>query len=201
MKKLSFALLLYLTTLTAIAGYNDNQDVSEYDLETGIYIHGVTLNGDAKPNYSSKSADYSPKVNLFVFNPKDNTYRHLLDKNYDELTNYVIESAFNADENQVSANSIVSGSFVFLSGNNKLQNNTHAAKRAINQNIILETYSIKTKEFTVWKANKLAGQASVMFSYHLPSEWHLDVSNQKIRLMTPGIENGQTRLRIKSYDW
>ena len=183
-----------------MAGYNNNPE-SEYDLDTGLYIHNVTVKGDSKPNYSSKSNDYSPNVNLFVFNPKNNTYRHLLDKNYGELVSYVIETAFNSDENQVNEKGVVGGSFVYLSGNNKLQNNMHVTKRGINPNIILETYNEKTKDYTVWKANKLAGPASVVFTYHIPSEWHLDVLNQQIRLITPGIENGQTRLRIKSYDW
>ena len=90
MKKISLALLLYLAASSAMAAYNNNQEASEYDLATGVYIHTVTQNGDSKANYSSKSDDYSPNVNLFVFNPKDNTYRHLLDKNYGEITSYIV---------------------------------------------------------------------------------------------------------------
>ena len=184
-----------------MAGYNNNQDVSEYDLETGLYIHNVTLNGDSKPNYSSKSGDYSPNVNLFVFNPKDNTYRHLLDKNYGEITSYIVETAFQQSSKQDDNKSVMIGSYVYLAGNDKVQNNGYIAKRAINPTIIIETYNSKSKDFTVWKANKLAGSATVLFSYHQPTQWHLDAKNQQIRLITPGIENNQTRLRIKSYAW
>ena len=93
------------------------------------------------------------------------------------------------------------GSYVYLAGVDKVQNNVDIAQRAINPSIIIETYNRKSKDFTVWKANKLAGSATVLFSYHQPAQWHLDVKNQQIRLLSAGIENNQTRLRIKSYAW
>ena len=200
LKNLTLALLLYLAAPMAIAAYN-NQDVSEYDLETGVYIHTVSLSGDAKANYSSKSGDYSPNVNLFVFNPKDNTFRHLLDKNYGEITSYIVESAFNQSTEQDAKKSVMIGSYTYLAGIDKVQNNVDIAQRAINPTIIIETYNSKNKDFTVWKANKLAGNATVLFSYRQPAQWHLDAKNQQIRLISAGIENNQTRLRIKSYAW
>ena len=200
LKKLTLVLLLYLAAPKAIAAYN-NQEVSEYDLETGVYIHTVTQNGNSKANYSSKSGDYSPNVNLFVFNPKNNTYRHLLDKNYGEITSYIVESAFRQSSEQDDKKSVMIGSYVYLAGVDKVQNNVDIAQRAINPSIIIETYNSTSKDFTVWKSNKLTGSATVLFNYHQPAQWHLDVKNQQIRLVSAGTENNQTRLRIKSYAW
>lgn len=204
MYKLSLFLITFSLFSPATAAYN-NQNQSEYDLETGLYIHVVGSDGERKANYSSKTEGYSAAINLFVFNPKDNTYRHLFDKNYGEITSYVIETAFQQSTEPYSGlandKSVMRGSYTYLSGNDKAQNNTDIAKRAINTSIIIETYNSKSKDFTVWKANKLAGKANVLFSYHLPAEWHLDVKNQQIRLITPGIESQQIRLHIKSYAW
>ena len=185
---------------TAIAGYDD-QSSSEYDLDTGLYIHRVSSIEEEKADYSSKSGTYSPTINLFVFNPKDNTYRHLLDKNYGEITSYVVETGFEKPIKQTDKENKMAGSFTYLFGDSKTKNNTNVTQRAINSNIIIETYNNKNKDFTVWKANKLAGKATVLFSYRQPAQWHLDVKNQKIRLVTTGIENKKVRLRIKSYAW
>lgn len=183
-----------------MADYN-NQIASEYDLDTGLYIHTVSQDGDSDSSYSSKKGSYSANVNLFVFNPKDNTYRHLLNKYYGEITSYIVETAFQQSSEQEANKNAGIGSYVYLAGNEKLQNNSQIAKRGVNSNIIIETYNSKSKRFTVWKSNKQAGEASVLFSYHQPAQWHLDVKNQVIRLITPGIQNNQTRLKIKNYVW
>ena len=200
MDKLILMLITLALSSTAIAGYDD-QSSSEYDLDTGLYIHGVSSIKEEKSDYSSKSSTYSQTINLFVFNPKDNTYRHLLDKNYGEITSYVVETAFQKSIKKTDKENKTIGSYVYSSGDGKAKNNTDVIQRAINSNIIIETYNSKNKDFTVWKADKLAGKATVLFSYHQPAQWHLDVKNQKIRLVTTGIENKQVRLRIKSYAW
>lgn len=200
MNKLTLILLTFALSSTATAGYDD-QGSSEYDLDSGLYIHRVGSSSEGKADYSSKSGEYSPTINLFVFNPKDNTYRHLLDKNYGEITNYVVETAFQKPIEQNFKENKMTGSYAFLSGDSKTKNNTNLTQREINPNIIIETYNSKSKEFTVWKANKFAGKANVLFSYRQPAQWHLDVKNQKVRVITTGIENKQVRLRIKSYAW
>ncbi len=191
--------LLFFCSVS-FAGYESNTGGSDYDLDTGVYIKVVTSSGYGNSDLSSKvSNDYA--VNLFVFNPKNNTYRHLLNKNYGQITSYVIETAFKKNDLQDVNKSSISGNYQYLSGNEHVQNNVDIAQRAINSHIIIETYSDKTKLYTVWKANKLSGSAEVIFSYNQPASWHLDVKNQQIRLITSGIENKQIRLRIKSYAW
>ena len=194
---------LMLLSTTTFAGYDNQLNASDYDSATGLYIRVVTSSGEDKANLafnlSSKISDDDYPINLFVFNPKDNTYRHLFDENYGQITNFIVETAYESANND--NKNIRNGSFRFMSGSEKVQNNTAIAERAINESIIIETYSNKTKKTTVWKANKFAGVANVMFSYTQPSNWHLDVKNQQIRLVTPAVENKQVRLKIKSYAW
>ncbi len=196
-----FSYLLFFSGVAFSGDYSNNSGADDYDLETGLYFKIVTSSGEGISNLSSKVSNDYHAVNLFVFNPKDNTYRHLLNKNYGQITSYVIETAFEKSAAQDDKKNIIIGSYKYLSGLNNVQNNTNIPQRAIQQNIIIETYNNETKNYTVWKANKFVGSASVMFTYSQPANWHLDVKNQQIRLVTPGLENKQIRLRIKSYPW
>jgi hypothetical protein len=137
----------------------------------------------------SKSGNYLPNINMFIYYPKDNASRYLLDKNYGEITDYLLETSY---EN---------GSFSYFSPDRKVLNNANISKRPINTNILIETYHAKTKTYTVWKANKLAGSAKVLFSYQPPSQWHVDAKNEAIRLVSQVIIDQQPQLKVTNFAW
>lgn len=193
-----------LAASCANAGMDANN--SDYDIETGVYVQPVTAmstsqSGDTIASSYSKSGDYQPNINLFIYNPKDGAAHHLLDNNYGEISTYVVETAFQASADTNNNTKNKTGQYIYMAGNNKVQNNMGLPQRPINNNILLETYFAKTKTYTVWKANKLTSDSKVLFSYQAPSQWHIDVKNQTVRLITPFMQNKQVRLKVTNFAW
>lgn len=191
-------ILALLASSSALAGNNaskyDSLSIGDYDAESGIYVQLVKpISSDETARGTidsiSKSGSYVPNINMFIYNPKDDASRYLLDKNYGEITDYLIETSY---EN---------GSFNYFSINRKVLNNANTNKRTINPNILIETYHAKTKTYTVWKANKLAGAGKALFSYQAPSQWHLDAKNETIRLVSLMTVNPQAQLKVTNFAW
>ena len=191
-------ILALLASSSALAGNNaskyDSLSIGDYDSDSGVYVQLVkpTSSDEATRGIVdsiSKSGSYVPNINMFIYNPKDDASRYLLDKNYGEITNYLIETSFE------------DGSFNYFAINRKVLNNANISKRAINPNILIETYHAKTKTYTVWKANKLAGGSKALFSYQAPSQWHLDAKNETIRLVSPMAVNQQAQLKVTNFAW
>jgi hypothetical protein len=196
-KKLTFIIAL-LASCQAFAGSNtskyDSLSIGDYDEDSGVYVQLVKSgssdeSGRGVNDSVSKSGSYVPNINMFIYNPKDDAGRYLLDKNYGEITDYLLETSYS------------DGSFSYFATKRKVLNNSSISKRAINPNVLIETYHTKTNTYTVWKANKLAGAAKALFSYQLPSQWHLDAKNQVIRLISPTISNQQPQLKVTNFVW
>ncbi len=192
---LIFALL---TSGNTFAGNNaskyDSLNIGDYDADSGVYVQLVkSTNSDDSAGGAfdsvSKSGKYVPNTNMFIYNPKGDIGRFLLDKNYGEITDYAIETAYE------------DGSFNYFSLSRKVLNNANISKRAINSNILIETYHAKTKTYTVWKASKLTGGAKALFSYQLPSQWHLDAKNEAIRLVSSSLINQHPQLKVTNFAW
>lgn len=192
---LIFALLASSSTF---AGNNaskyDSLSIGDYDADSGVYIQLIKpISSDEAGrgviDSISKSGSYVPNINMFIYNPKDDAGRYLLDKNYGEITDYLIETSY---EN---------GSFSYFTTNRKVLNNANISKRAINTNILIETYHSKTKTYTVWRASKLFGGAKALFSYQMPSQWHVDAKNEAIRLVSPVTINQQSQLKVTNFAW
>jgi hypothetical protein len=193
LKKFTFIFAL-LASYNASAAKYDALNVGDYDLDSGVYIQLVKAStsdeaGRGIIDSISKSGNYVPNINMYIYNPKVNTGRYLLDKNYGEVTDYLFETAY---EN---------GSFSYFTTSRKVLNNSNINKRVVNPNILIETYYSKTKTYTVWKANKLASGAKVLFSYQMPSQWHLDSKNEVIRLVSATSVNQQPQLKITNFTW
>ncbi|NOT66545.1 MAG: hypothetical protein HOP06_11100 [Methylotenera sp.] len=202
---LSLVACMFAASL-AHAGMNSNSSSDDYDLETGIYVQLVNTtaldkSSDAEAYIASKSGDYHPNINLFIYNAKDNTSRHLFNNNYGEIRTYVLETAFQENVDAKNKTQEKKGHYVYLAGNEKVKNDVDVIQRPVNNNILIETYHSKTKTYTVWKANKLVGEAKVLFSYQTPSQWHVDAKNQVVRLVTPFIQSQQPRLKVTNYAW
>ena len=197
LKNLTFIFAL-LASCNAFAGNNaskyDALNIGDYDADSGVYVQLVKSTGTDESaggvfDSASKSGKYVPNINMFLYNPKNDIGRFLLDKNYGEITEYVIETAYE------------DGGFNYFSPSRKVLNNANISKRAINPNILIETYHTKTKTYTVWKASKLAGGAKALFSYQLPSQWHLDAKNEVIRLVSPLLTNQPPQLKVTNFAW
>jgi hypothetical protein len=202
---LSLIACVFATSL-AHAGMNSNSSSDYYDLETGVYVQLVNTttldkSSDAETYIASKSGGYRPNINVFIYNPKDNTSRHLFNNNYGEIRTYVLETAFQENVDAKNKTQDKKGRYVYMVGNEKVKNNVEVSQRPVNNNILIETYHSKTKTYTVWKADKLVGEAKVLFSYQAPSQWHVDAKNQAIRLVTPLMQNQQPRLKVTNYAW
>ena len=80
---------------------------------------------------------------------------------------------------------------------NLAKNNQNIKSRPIRSSILIETFNPSTKQYTVWKSEKLSGSPLVIFSYTKPSLWHLDSRAGIIRLLIQEHEN----ISVKEYAW
>ena len=183
------ALLLIVTLLwTAVSWSGEPShvfDPNDYDQSTGLLIIPITAKAD-KEGLTSSYEQQTTK-NLFIYDPSTRKGRKLFDKNYGQVTNYIIESALTKE-----------GAVEYLgTASNLVKNNQSIRNRLIRSSMLIETFNPSTKLYTVWKSEKLSGSPIVMFSYTKPWSWHLDSRASIIRLLIQEYEN----VSVKEYVW
>lgn len=182
--------LLFIVTLlwTAVSWSGEPSyvfDPNDYDQSTGLLIIPITAEAD-KEGFISSYAQQITK-NLFIYDPSTRKGRKLFDKYYGQVTNYIMESSLTKK-----------GEIEYLgTASNLAKNNQNIKSRPIRSSILIETFNPSTKQYTVWKSEKLSGSPLVIFSYTKPSLWHLDSRAGIIRLLIQEHEN----ISVKEYAW
>lgn len=160
-------------------------DANDYDQSTGLLIIPITVTTD-KDGLISSYEQHVTK-NLFIYDPRTKNGRKLFDKFYGQVTGYALESALTKD-----------GEVEYLGTSSDLaKNNQRIKARPIKPTMLIETFNNTTKQYTVWKAEKLSGSPKVMFSYIKPSSWHIDSRAGIVRLVVQEHEN----ISVREYAW
>lgn len=160
-------------------------DPNDYDQSTGLLIIPITAATEKDGLISS----YAQKItkNLFIYDPSTKKGRKLFDKFYGQVTGYILESSLTKD-----------GEVEYLGTSSGLvKNNQKIKTRPIRSAILIETFNNSTKQFTLWKSQKLTGAPTVMFNFTKPSSWHIDSKAGVIRLVVQEHEN----ISVREYVW
>ncbi|HEY5993202.1 MAG TPA: hypothetical protein VIU46_01235 [Gallionellaceae bacterium] len=193
MRVLLVALLLLATHAFAA---DDTEGYENFDSDTGLYFHPISVEvkgGQGSFCFSCDAADHDVIVNLFVYDPAKKTGRNLFSRPPGEIRSLIIESEYDAKERKM----------VFL-GDGRVKNNKNIRPRKPSDQILIESYACsdeKNCRYTLWKAGKMGGEPKVLFAFSQSEaesiEWHLDVKNRVVRLLT----RTQTGYAVREFDW
>ena len=159
---------------------------NDYDQSTGLLIIPITATSEKSGLVSSYEQQITK--NLFIYDPGTKKGRKLFDKFYGQLSGYVLESSFTKD-----------GEVEYLGTSSGLAKNNQKIKaRPVKSTMLIETFNNSTKQYTVWKSNKLSGSPVVLFNYTKPSSWHIDSRAGVIRLV---VVQENENISVNEYAW
>lgn len=181
--------LLFATLLWSAVSWSGEPsyvfDPHDYDQSTGLLIIPITAT-TAKEGLVSSYEQQITK-NLFIYDPSTKKGRKLFDKFYGQVTGYILESHLTKN-----------GEIEYLGTSSGLaKNNQRIKARPTRPTMLIETFNNTTKQYAVWKSEKLSGSPAVIFNYTKPSSWHIDSRAGIIRLVVQEHEN----ITIREYAW
>jgi hypothetical protein len=160
-------------------------DQNDYDQSTGLLV--IPITGEIEKDGLISSYEQQITKNMFIYDPRIKKGRKLFDKYYGQITNHIMESALSKD-----------GHIVYLGSSSvSTKNNEDIKSRPIRSSMLIETFSNSTKQYTLWKAEKMSGTPTVLFTYAKPSSWHIDTKAGIIRLIVQAHEN----ITVSDFAW
>ncbi len=181
-------MLLLFSSLSAMAGdYYYESHINTYDAQTGLYYKSIEESGTSDGALSSKTAQHHV-VNINIFNPTDETSTLLFKSAQKDGIPVIL---FESD--------IKDGAVEFsgTASKNIILNNIRIERKSIKNKLLVGTRNKDAKETTLFTADKKGNNLKKLVTIPYNADWHLDVKNSKIRVMTQTTKG----LNIESYDW
>jgi hypothetical protein len=176
-KPFSFTVIVFmiLSSLQSVAcggDYVARSMPDEYDVDSGLYFTTIT-DAPSRSGFLSSSSESRVTTNVFVYDPVQKSGKNVFPKPVGAVTLVLVESEYDANARKMR----------FLAGEDRARNNQQIEPRKPNPTFLIETYYPKMRQYTVWKADKLAAEPKPLFNYGDPHQWHVDVRNRTIRLL------------------
>lgn len=185
---LASVLLFILLPIQAIAGYYGNSKIDEYDPTVGLYYKAIEVE---RKNRGFMSKGPSTQVtNISIFNPENEKHLMLFKDNKKRNISIVLyETGIN--EGKVEYN---------LSGHTQIiKNNTSIVSRPPKNKLLVGVRIEKNERiFTeLWVSSKHGENLRLLTTFPVSSDWHIDMRNSKIRIVTASNSN----FTQKSFEW
>ncbi|HFU76634.1 MAG TPA: hypothetical protein ENK66_10360 [Arcobacter sp.] len=167
--------------------YGDYSSVDKYDVESGFYYKSIQAD-DSKKSRFSKVSSRDSISNIAIFNTETETHHLLFEGKDIQIVNFLFELAFNEE-----------GSKIDFYGDTLLlvRNNRNIQKRALKDKLLIEVKKENDNTKTeLWTAKKNGEDLKQIATVDEDASWHIDVHNQKIRIVTAVIT-----FDIQSFEW
>lgn len=182
--KITIIFAFLITSLSLSAGYS-SAGISEYFSDGKVYYRGISENQEERGFLSSKMSS-SRCVNLQVFDLDGGKTSKVFEKNLRKnlsITGIVFERP----------TSRTSQSVRFSGGHFQNQEVSSNAK----DRIIIVVYDSERETSTLWSANRLGKELKEVTQVAISEDWHIDSTNQKIRVFSKRSDSYQMR----EYPW
>jgi uncharacterized protein YkvS len=176
-------ILLVLMTFTATGGGSYSPSIDIYDSKTGFYYKSI--NKAKKSGLLSGGSTYISNIN--IYNPFTMESKQLFPSDQElHISNFLFEV-------EVKDKTVV----FHKEYSNVIKNNSGIAQREPKDRILIVSIDPETNGHTLYSAKKDGTNFQVLKELTSKQEWHIDVKNSVIRIVTQ-MEN---RLSIENIEW